>query len=53
MSHWFNFGVWVSAGGRTLVMGTNLNHFTTSVTLSEIFLARGPDCQGCKLFIRK
>ena len=38
-SHRLDFGVWASAEGRTLVMGANLNNFTASVTLGEIFSA--------------
>ena len=34
-----DFGVWASADGKTLVMGSNLNNFTASVTLGEIFSA--------------
>ena len=37
--HRLDFGVWASTDGRTLVMGTNLNNFTASVTLGEIFSA--------------
>ena len=34
-----DFGVWASADGKTLVVGTNLNYFAANVTLGEIFSA--------------
>lgn len=37
--HRLDFGVWASADGKTLIMGSNLNYFAANVTLSEIFSA--------------
>jgi hypothetical protein len=34
-----DFGVWADADGRTLVIGTNLNNATTSISVSEVVSA--------------
>jgi hypothetical protein len=34
-----DFGVWADADGRTLVIGTNLNNATASISVSEVVSA--------------
>jgi hypothetical protein len=34
-----DFGLWASADGRTLMMGTNLNNATANIPVSEVVLA--------------
>jgi len=44
-----DFGVWASANGKTLVMGTNLNNVTANIPLGEVASAAGlsVDSLGC------